>query len=142
MVRSKGFLFVLNSRPNLSNHGPADSNRSPAFDDLKGLRDKGKLTPAQNDVFMVPRPHEELYDCTKDPMQLVNVASLPEYQKTLTDLRAVLQNWRTETKDNTPAHLTKDWFDRETGERIGPDKEVRGEMPGMKSGATREAKAQ
>ncbi|MEX2594550.1 MAG: sulfatase [Anditalea sp.] len=136
MVRSKNFLYVLNSRPNLSNPGPADSNSSPSFGDLKQLRDKGELTHAQNDIFMVPRPREELYNCITDPMQITNIASLPQYEKVLNEMRNEMERWRAETKDNTPDQLTKDWFDRETGERLGEDKQIRGEMPGIESGAT------
>jgi N-sulfoglucosamine sulfohydrolase len=132
MVRSKNFMYVLNSRPNLSNHGPADSNNSPAFTDLKALRNQGRLTPAQNDIFMVPRPFEELYDCQKDPMQLLNVASMPEYHQELKRLSTTLANWRTETKDTTPENLTKDWFDRETGKPLEKEKQIRGDMPGLK----------
>lgn len=136
MVRSKNFSYVLNSRPNLSNPGPADSNTSPSFLDLKKLRDQGKLTHAQADIFMVPRPYEELYDCINDPMQLSNVASLPQYKNELEEMRKVMEEWRLETKDNTPKELTKDWFDRETGDRLGENK-IRGEMPGAESGATK-----
>lgn len=135
MVRSKNLMYVLNSRPNLSNHGPADSNNSPSFTDLKDLRNKGKLSHAQNDIFIVPRPYEELYDCDKDPLQMLNVASLPEYQQELKALRATLANWRKETKDDTPENLTKDWFDRETGKPLGKDKQIRGQMPGIKAKA-------
>lgn len=137
MVRSKNFLYVLNSQPNLSNHGPADSNRSPSFEDLKNLRDKGELTHAQNDIFMIPRPREELYDCITDPMQISNVASLPQYEKELHDMRKEMERWRTETLDNTPDELTKDWFHRETGESLGKETQIRGEMPGIGTGATK-----
>lgn len=134
MVRTSEYLYIFNARPGLSNPGPADSNGSPSFDDLKQLRDEGRLTAAQNDVFMVPRPYEELYDCTKDPMQLVNLASLPAYQDILEKLRRELQKWQRETRDNIPENLTPDWFDRETGEPLGGEKR-RGEMPGARSGA-------
>lgn len=135
MVRTREFLYIFNARPSLSNQGPADSNTSPSFDDLKKLRDEGRLTAAQNDIFMAPRPYEELYDNAKDPMQLVNLASVPEYREALEQLRAVLHQWQKETKDNIPANLTTDWFDRETGERLRGEK-VRGEMPGSATGAT------
>jgi arylsulfatase A-like enzyme len=137
MVRSKNFLYVLNSRPNLSNPGPADSNSSPSFEDLKELRDKGELSHAQNDIFMVPRPREELYNCITDPMQISNIASLPQYKKVLLEMRHELERWRAETKDNTPDQLTKDWFDRETGERLDEGQQIRGEMPGIGTGATK-----
>lgn len=139
MLRTKDFLYVLNSRPNLSNYGPADSNSSPSFEALKKLRDQGKLSAAQADIFMVPRPYEELYYCKNDSMQLINVASLPEYRETLTALRKELYKWRIETRDNTPVNLTKDWFDRETGKSLAKEKQLRGEMPGIQSGATKEA---
>jgi arylsulfatase A-like enzyme len=129
MVRTKNYLYVLNLRPNLSNPGPADSNKSPSFQDLKDTRDAGQLTAAQADNFIAPRPAEELFDCSKDPMQLVNVASLPGYQSPLKDLREVLQQWRQETFDTTPDDLTKDWYDRETGEPLDVER-TRGKMPG------------
>jgi N-sulfoglucosamine sulfohydrolase len=141
MVRSKNLMYVLNSRPQLSNHGPADSNSSPAFADLKKSRDEGKLSTAQQEVFRVPRPKEELYDCNKDPLQLRNVAALPEYQQELKALRATLANWRTVTRDNTPQNLTPDWFDRETGKPLEKAKRIRGEMPGVKAGALKATKA-
>ena len=129
MVRTPDYLYVLNLRPNLSNPGPADSNGSPSFQDLKDLREAGQLTAAQVDVFMVPRPSEELYNCRDDPFQLANVASLAAYQDTLLALRQVLQRWRQETHDTTPKQLTGDWYNRETGEPL--DREhSRGEMPG------------
>jgi arylsulfatase A-like enzyme len=142
MVRSKDFLYVLNSRPNLSNPGPADSNGSPSFEDLKNLRDKGELTHAQNDIFMVPRPKEELYCYKTDPMQISNIASLPQFQKELIKMRSEMERWRAETLDNTPNNLTKDWFDRETGERLGEEKQIRGEMPGAESGAIKTVQSQ
>ena len=129
MVRTKDYLYVLNLRPNLSNPGPADSNGSPSFQDLKDLRDTGHLTAAQADVFVVPRPAEELFDCRNDPFQLANIASLSDYQDTLKDLRQVLQQWRNETYDTTPDQLTGDWYDRETGKALDI-KQLRGEMPG------------
>src|SRR5690606_15875485 len=97
MVRSKDFLYVLNSRPNLGNPGPADSNSSPSFEDLKEIRDKGRLTHAQNDIFMVPRPREELYNCIHDPMQISNIASLPQYENVLKRMRNEMECWRTST---------------------------------------------
>jgi N-sulfoglucosamine sulfohydrolase len=139
MVRTKDHLYVLNARPHLSNQGPADSNRSLSFDDLKHIRDSGKLSVAQADVFVTPRPAEELFDCRKDPMQLANIASLPEYRETLDKMRHILLQWRNETADTTPEVLTADWYDRETGEALDV-KRTRGEMPGGKSAVETNAK--
>ncbi|WPP51820.1 sulfatase family protein [Catalinimonas niigatensis] len=139
MVRTEGYLYVLNLRPNLSNPGPADSNKSPSFQDLKDIRDAGELTAAQAEIFMAPRPSEELYNCYTDPMQLINVASLPEYQSRLTHMREVLQQWRDETLDTSPTQLTKDWYDRETGNPLDIER-TRGDMPGGKEAIQTNAK--
>lgn len=130
MIRNKKFLYILNSRPWLSNCGPADSKGSPSQHSLNRLRDEGKLTPAQTDVFSIPRPAEELYDMENDPHQLINVASLPKYRKELQELRRLLNNWRTNTGDTTPDDLTPDWYDRETGKDLKNEKR-RGTMSGI-----------
>jgi arylsulfatase A-like enzyme len=137
MIRSKDFMYILNSRPNLPNLGPADAIRSPSFSNLVQIRNSGQLTDAQQDIFMLPRPTEELYDCNTDPMQLANIASHPTKLKALNTLREALQFWRTQTKDSTPENLTGDWFHRETGVETNEGKNVRGEMPGVRSGSTK-----
>lgn len=129
MVRTKDFLYVFNARPNLSNCGPADSKRSPTQLALNKVRDESKLTPAQDDVFIVPRPSEELFDVKNDPLQLLNLASVPNYQKELKEMRRLLDNWQFNTGDNIPEHLTPDWFDRETGKPLDIERK-RGTMPG------------
>lgn len=128
-VRTKDYLYVLNLRPSLSNLGAADITSSPSFQDLKNSRDSGKLSAAQTDIFIVPRPLEELYNCQQDPMQLVNVASMKMYSAHLEQLRKVMMQWQSETLDSNPAQLTKDWYNRENGEHLNT-KELRGEMPG------------
>ena len=128
-VRTKDFLYVLNLRASLSNPGAADITSSPSFKDLENIRDSGKLSAAQADVFIAPRPFEELYDCRQDPMQLVNVASVKSYADQLASLRKTMAQWQLETKDSNPSQLTKDWYDRENGKRLS-GKQIRGEMPG------------
>jgi len=136
MVRSKDFMYILNSRPNLPQLGPADAVSSPSYNELMQLYATGKLSAAQADIFSVPRANEELFDCQKDTLQLLNVASVPAYQEPLEELRAVLQQWMDETGDNIPAYITADWYLRVPG-YIGTDaKEIRGEMPGAANNAT------
>ena len=89
------------------------------------------LTPAQADVFIHPRPAEELFDLSEDSLQIINIASLPQYQKELTELRILFKSWQQKTGDTMPTDLTKDWFDRETGETTKDGKmKIRGTMPG------------
>jgi N-sulfoglucosamine sulfohydrolase len=129
MVRTKDYLYVLNLRPNLSLNGPADSNKSDSYADLKRLRDLGKLNPAQADIFSVPRPFEQLFFVTDDYDQLVNIGAVPKYKEKLLEMRAVLDQWRKETLDTAPDDLTGDWYDKETGDPL-KTAQTRGTMPG------------
>lgn len=132
MVRTKDFLYVLNARPNLPNGGPADSKVSPTQAALNEVRDMGQLTPAQADIFVVPRPVEELFDLKNDPLQLLNLASMPEYQQKLEEMRQLAKDWQEKTGDSTPSDLTPDWYDRETGKAL-KTVQRRGTMPGVKN---------
>lgn len=132
MIRTKDYLYVLNARPNLTNCGPADSKSSPTQRALNQVRDEGKLTPAQADVFITPRPAEELFDLRNDPEQFLNLASIPEYQEKLKEMRHRLKSWQYNTGDTTPDDLTPDWYNRETGEALKNDQK-RGTMPGTVS---------
>ncbi|MEX2514499.1 MAG: sulfatase [Cyclobacteriaceae bacterium] len=129
MVRTKDYLYILNLRPQFANEGPADSNSSPSYSDLKNIRDNGKLSSAQSDVFIQPRPYEEFYTCNQDEFQLLNKASMEEVKEELNHLRKIMNAWRNETKDSAPAQLTSDWYDRETGKPLEIERK-RGTMPG------------
>ena len=136
MIRDENYMYILNSRPNQPQMGPADAIESPSMFELKEIKAKGELTPIQSDVFVTPRPKEELYDYREDPRQLINVASVPKYQDVLKKLRAKLNQWMDETGDSVPKYLTKDWYLREPG-YIKTDAEgTRGEMPGAVNNAT------
>ena len=52
---------------------------SVSFQQLRSLREAGKLTPEQADVFLAPRPAEELYRTQADPLQMKNLAADPDY---------------------------------------------------------------
>jgi len=151
MVRSKDFLYILNSRPQFANSGPIDAIGSPSFQDLVDLNTSGTITPSQADVFMAPRPAEELFQIASDPDQVRNVASSPEMESYLKDLRQILSVWMDETGDNIPQNLTKDWHmmkdigkvktteagDKDSKIMKTPEYKHRGEMPGAKRNATK-----
>lgn len=137
MIASKDYLYILNSRPSVPQTGPLDAVGSPTFKELVMLKDSGKLSAIQADIFVVPRPHEELYDNNKDSLQLVNVASVPEYNEALNEYREILSEWMQVTGDNIPENLTQNWYLREPGEQKTKHHGIRGEMPGSKTNATR-----
>jgi N-sulfoglucosamine sulfohydrolase len=130
MVRDKEFMYILNSRPGLSQAGPADAISSDSFRDLVTLKEQGKLSAIQADIFMIPRAKEEFFDLSFDPDQLVNLASHPGYTKELERLRKILLQWMEDTGDSIPDELTRDWYLKEPGYKHSPFHNIRGEMPG------------
>ena len=105
---------------------------SPSYRSLLKAKEEGRLTSAQLDVFLAPRPVEELYKLESDPIQINNLINDEEYSAVHAELKSVLLQWMEETYDNVPQELTKDWYSRDTGERIEENFDVRGEMPGEK----------
>ena len=54
-----------------------------------------------------------------------NLVNNPRHAKTLTELRAKLKTWGSETNDVSPARRTPDEFDRETGQPLPARKRPR-----------------
>lgn len=129
-VRSDGYLYLINKRPYAAWQGPADSVRSPSHQSILAAAKANKLTPAQNDVVLAPRPAVELYHATEDPNQLNNLADNPDYASTQQRLAGLLQRWQTETGDSLPDTLTADTFHRETGDSLGKKAKPQGTLPG------------
>ena len=138
-VRSEGYLYIRNHRPALPWQGPADSVRSPSHQALRAARAAGPLTPAQADVFLAPRPDEELYFTAEDPEQLVNLAADPKHAAAKARLARLLADWTEATGDTVPARLTPDLFDRETGAAQAKGKGGRANSRGTPAGAERQA---
>ena len=138
-VRSEGFLYIRNHRSTLPWQGPADSVRSASHTALRAARDAGTLTPAQADVFLAPRPAEELYVLAADPDQLRNLATHPGHAVIRARLAALLDRWSAETGDTVPANLTPDGFDRDTGRPIPKAGKGKNAPRGIPAGSERQA---
>jgi N-sulfoglucosamine sulfohydrolase len=63
------------------------------------LHDDGKLKGTLPDRFFRPKPMEELYDVTKDPWEVTNLASDPKYAADLKRLRGEVENWMIQNGD-------------------------------------------
>jgi len=136
MVRTKELLYILNSRPQFPNLGPADVLSGEAYKEMIAFRNSWTLTPEQSEIFMVPRPTEELYNTVTDTDQFINLASDPKYHNSLLMMRYVLNEWTKETGDNIPEIITKDWYLREPGNIRTENHGVRGEAVDKKFNAT------
>ena len=77
-------------------------SRIPIVRLMYELHEKGELTQAQQQLMALRLPDEELYDITKDPYEITNLATStdPEYQRALIELRGKLEAWIEETGDH------------------------------------------
>jgi N-sulfoglucosamine sulfohydrolase len=66
---------------------------------MRRLQAEGKLTSVQAQFMAATRPAEELYDVTKDPNELVNLADRTEDRRTLVEMRRILDRWIVDTGD-------------------------------------------
>jgi N-sulfoglucosamine sulfohydrolase len=117
-VRTKDFLYIRNSLPNLPATPPADAVRSITFQAMLKLEQAGKLKPQQRGCFVKPRPAEELYDVRKDPDCLNDLAADPAHADQVRQLRRVLDEWIKTTHDRVPEKPRPDEFDRTTGQKL------------------------
>jgi arylsulfatase A-like enzyme len=129
-VRSDGYLFIRNFRPQFAWQGPADSVASPSHQELLALLKQGKLTAAQAETLLAPRPEVELYDTRSDPHQLHNLAGNAKHAAMQKRLAKTLTQWMDETHDSVPADISHDSFDRKTGRRLKDVKNYRRTTPG------------
>ncbi|MHC4623609.1 MAG: sulfatase family protein [Planctomycetota bacterium] len=136
LVRWRDYVYVRNARPELDNLVAAHWNE-PSYRDLFALREQGKLTDAQADVFRSPRPAEALFDMSSDYHQLNNLTSDPNHSQALEHLRKRMDEWQKQTGDTVPENLTQDRFDRKTGKRLfkGLVPPERGTIPGSERDA-------
>jgi arylsulfatase len=136
MVRWKNYVYIRNAHPKLDNFVAAHRNNL-SYKDMFSLKEQGKLTEDQADIFLCPRPAEALFDVTKDYHQLNNLVGNPKHTKTLAHLRQIMDQWQIQTGDTVPDDLTQDRFDRKTGKVMfkGRINAKRGTIPGSERDA-------
>lgn len=132
-VRSERYTYIHNRLPELPGTPPADAVSSPTFQQMRTLRDQGKLTEAQRSCFTAPRAGEELYDLQRDPHSLHDLTADPKHRSVLERMRKALAAWELETGDRFDRErLTPDRFDRGSG--VGLTKAGGVQSPGVSSG--------
>jgi arylsulfatase A-like enzyme len=107
-VRTKDFLYIRNFRPDRWPAGDPEKWFSVGpFGDCDGSPSKDCILNHRNETAFAKffqldfekRPAEELYDLTRDPDQVSNVADRAEYAAAKKKLRASLDQWMKDTKD-------------------------------------------
>lgn len=112
MIRTHDFLYLRNLRPHLWPAGDPE-----AFRDVDGSPSKSEILQRRHEPEIAPyfklacakRPAEELYDLSKDPGQIHNVAGRPEYAEVQKRLRAELDRWMLKTADPRARGETDLW---------------------------------
>ncbi|MCU0780489.1 MAG: sulfatase-like hydrolase/transferase [Akkermansiaceae bacterium] len=137
MVRHGDYLYIRNANPQLPRICGLE-DQCPQRE-LRALAAQGKLTPAQMDPLLEPRPAEELFLVTADPHQLRNLADAPGHRAALERMRAFLDDWQRRTGDTTPPldEATPDRYDRRTGAPLTgrSGRPLGGTVPGEATGA-------
>ena len=143
MVRNDKYLYIKNSRSQFPQEGPLDAINSPTYIDLKDAEKNKTISKIQAEIFIKPRPNEELYDLSNDPYQYNNLIYEEDIPKDYEVLKNILNQWINDTGDAFTGQLTKDWYLRKQ-EKFNESSllktefhGIRGEMPGSSTLATK-----
>lgn len=99
-VRSRNFKYIRNFHPELPYaQRIAYAEEMPTLQSWRRLNGQGELTGPQTIFFSATKPREELYDVLADPHEIRNLADSPEHQHVLSEMRAALDKWMTDTRD-------------------------------------------
>lgn len=118
MVRHGDYLYIRNAHPHLPQICGLESQCPQQ--ELRAWAKAGKLTAAQMDPLLAPRPAEELFHVAHDPLQMRNIVSDAAHGPVLEHLRDIMDQWQRRTGDTVPPldQATPDRYDRNTGQAI------------------------
>lgn len=108
MVRQGNYLYIRNAYPELQAMCVEAAPKFPAGKDLWDAHNAGTLNEFQKDIFLAPRPAEELFDVDADPHQLKNLAADDQYAAKTSQLRSILDRWTSQTRDSISTDPTPD----------------------------------
>ena len=118
-IRDSRYKYVRNFMSHVPHTQPSQyKDAKKIVQVIRGLHKEGKLNEQQARPFAARRPPEELYDLRHDPHELVNLATDPKHHERLADMRRILHQRMTETRDMglIPEPILED-VGRETGNK-------------------------
>ncbi|WP_298863985.1 sulfatase [uncultured Gimesia sp.] len=99
-IRKGNFKYIRNYLPERPYLQPCKyKDAKPFMPVLRELAAAGKLNEAQSLHLAETRPEEELYDLSRDPWEIHNLASDATQKERLAEFRGLLANWEFETDD-------------------------------------------
>lgn len=111
-ARTRRYKYIRNFLPERPYLQPCAYKDAKAI--VKAIREwdaAGKLDAVQQLVTRNVRPSEELYDIESDPHEIKNLAGDPAYAQRLAKMRAMLDDWMEETKDQGRTPETPEMYD-------------------------------
>jgi uncharacterized sulfatase len=100
-IRGKQYHYIRNYNHDLSVNSSATAYRRamhPIWHVLQILDEKRMLSPVQQ-ALIDPMAEEELYDVSRDPDEIHNLAGIPAYREYLEDMKERLVTWQAEAMD-------------------------------------------
>lgn len=123
-VRTETMKLIFNAYYELPHGTSMDLSTSLSWYDLRDKLKKERLLKKQMQIFVSPRPMVEIYDLTKDPYELDNVADCKEYLAKGKQLKSELLKWQKDTNDHPWWRRRRpDMNDRITGFPLFPRQE-------------------
>ena len=100
-VRTERWKYIRNYFPAIPymQHNAYKESQYPTWNLVKQLAKEGKLTPEAALFAAERKPIEELFDLTADPHEVRNLAADPAHAATLRELRALVDAWVAESRD-------------------------------------------
>lgn len=98
-VRSEKFRYIRNFMTDRILLQPQYRDKQAPTKRLRELHASGQLSKIPEWAFFGKRPAEELYDLTKDPEQIHNLAEDPAFAAELKEHRQVLEQWIQDSND-------------------------------------------
>ena len=100
VVRDKQFQYIRNFMPHLTwSQYTSYTEQMPTMQVWRKLAGEGKLNAVQARYFQPTKTLEELYDTSRDPHQIKNLAGMAKYKPVIERMRRELRAWMQKTHD-------------------------------------------
>lgn len=133
LLRTGSLVYMRNAWPDLPLTGKRDD---PSSEALRTARDAGRATPVQENIYIAPRPAEELYDLATDPLQERNLIGTADATR-VSRMRALMDRWTAETGDSVPGVAERTPADVDYATGLKKSEFWRGVPPGASTHALR-----
>ena len=114
-VRSKRFKYLRYYEPKKSFIQYMNTPEGgPLMTELRKAQKEGTLKPAGQHLVAPTKPNESLFDLSKDPMELSDLANDPSMKEELARLRAVHDQWMRKVMDVglIPEAIMRNWEEK------------------------------